>query len=308
MDCSIIVPVYKGQQTLPELIERLGKVLPGVAKAYEVLLVDDGSPDGSWEVIRRLAQEREWVRGINLLRNYGQHNATLCGVRAARYAVIVTMDDDLQHPPEEIPHLLTKLEEGYDVVYGIPRRQPHNWWRNGFSTFTKAVLSSVMGIRTVRDIGSFRAFRAHLRQAFENFDSPELILDVLLSWGTTRFASVPVEQSPRSNGASNYNFRKLAQMAFMVLTGFSTAPLRLASIIGFVFTLLGVAAFLYVVIVYFTAGSIPGFPFLASIISLFSGAQLFALGIIGEYLARVFDRTAARPCYAICETTGERHE
>jgi undecaprenyl-phosphate 4-deoxy-4-formamido-L-arabinose transferase len=308
MNCSVVVPVYNGQETLSELIDRMERVLPEVAQAYEVILVNDGSPDGSWEVIQHLAQRTPWVRGIDLMRNYGQHNASLCGVRAARYEVIVTMDDDLQHLPEEIPLLLAKLEEGFDVVYGIPRKRPHNWWRNGFSTFTKVMLSSVMGIRTIRDIGSFRAFRARLRRAFADFNSPELILDVLLSWGTNRFATVPVEQSPRNSGESNYNFRKLARVALMVLTGFSTAPLRLASIVGFAFTLFGIAAFFYVVIVYFTAGSLPGFPFLASIISLFSGAQLFALGIIGEYLARVFDRTAARPCYAVGGTTGERAE
>jgi len=308
MRCSVVIPVYKSQETLPLLLERLAQVLPGVAEAFEVLLVNDGSPDGSWQVVQGLADRYAWVQGIDLLRNYGQHNATLCGVRAARYEVIVTMDDDLQHPPEEIPHLLARLEEGFDVVYGIPRQRPHAWWRNGFSAFTKVVLSYVMGIRAIRDIGSFRAFRTNLRQAFANFNSPELILDVLLSWGTTRFATVPVEQMQRPRGGSNYTFSKLAQVALMVLTGFSTTPLRLASVIGFLFTLLGGAAFLYVVIVYFTAGSIPGFPFLASLISLFSGAQLFALGIIGEYLARVFDRTAARPCYAVGGRTGKGPE
>jgi undecaprenyl-phosphate 4-deoxy-4-formamido-L-arabinose transferase len=306
MNCSVVVPVYNGQTTLPALIERLGKVLPGMAETYEVILVNDGSPDRSWNIIQHLAGQYPWVRGIDLLRNYGQHNATLCGIRAAQYEVVVTLDDDLQHPPEEIPNLLAKLIEGYDVVYGIPRRRPHNWWRNGFSTFTKYVLSYVMGIKTIRDIGSFRVFRTYLRQAFENFNSPDLILDVLLSWGTSRFAAMLVDEAPRTAGKSNYNFRKLAHVALMVLTAFSTAPLRLASIIGFFFTLVGIAAFLYVLVVYFSAGSVPGFPFLASIISLFSGAQLFALGIIGEYLARIFDRTAARPSYTIGRVTGER--
>jgi glycosyltransferase involved in cell wall biosynthesis len=303
--CSVVIPVYNGSETLPALIERLGTVLPRIADRYEVILVNDGSRDRSWQVIQELAQKYAWVRGVNLMRNYGQHNATLCGIRAAECDTVVTMDDDLQHLPEEIPHLLAKLEEGYDVVYGTPRRRPHNWWRNGFSTFTKYVLASTMGVPTIRDIGSFRALRTNLRLAFENFNSPGLILDVLLSWGTTRFATVPVEQAPRNNGESNYTFRKLSQVAMLVLTGFSVAPLRLASFIGFAFTLLGVVAFGYVLTVYFTAGSIPGFPFLASIISLFSGAQLFALGIIGEYLARIFDRTAARPCYAIGGETGK---
>ncbi len=304
MKVSVVIPVYKGQVSLPALVERIDQTLSLHCEAYEVILVNDGSPDESWNVIQQLAEKHTWVRGIDLMRNYGQHNATLCGVRSALYDLIVTMDDDLQHLPEEIPSLLAKLEEGYDVVYGIPIRRPHSWWRNAFSAFTKRSLSYAMRIKTIRDIGSFRAFRAKLCRAFENFNSPEVILDVLLSWGTNRFATVPVKQAPRSNGESNYNFRTLAGMALLVLIGFSTAPLQLASIIGFFFTLVGIASFLYVLIVYLTAGSIPGFPFLASIISLFSGAQLFALGIIGEYLARVFDRTAARPCYTVGRTTG----
>ncbi len=304
MKVSVVIPVYRGRSSLPFLIERLARILPLHSEAHEVILVDDGSPDDSWQVIHELSSKHAWVRGIKLMRNYGQHNATLCGVRAAQFEVIITMDDDLQHLPEEIPLLLAKLEAGCDVVYGIPKRRPHNWWRNLFSAFTKRALSYAMHIKTIRDIGSFRAFRSHLCRAFENFNSPELILDVLLSWGTDRFATVPVEQAPRNDGKSNYNFRRLAGVALMVLTGFSTAPLRLASIIGFFFTLLGMAAFLYVLVVYFTAGSIPGFPFLASIISLFSGAQLFALGIIGEYLARIFDRTAARPSYTVAQTVG----
>ncbi len=305
MKLSVVIPVYKGQASLPELVERLDRALPQAAQEFEGILVNDGSPDESWKVIQELAGRYAWVRGIDLMRNYGQHNATLCGVREARYEVTVTLDDDLQHPPEEIQSLLAKMDEGYDVVYGIPRQRPHSWWRNAFSSFTKRTLARVMGIKTVRDIGSFRAFRTELRRSFENFNSPDLILDVLFSWGTDRFAAVAVDEVPRRAGASSYTFGKLAHMALLVLTGFSTAPLRLASIIGFIFTLFGAAAFFYVVIVYFTAGSIPGFPFLASIISLFSGAQLFALGIIGEYLARIFDRTAARPCYTVARKTGE---
>jgi undecaprenyl-phosphate 4-deoxy-4-formamido-L-arabinose transferase len=116
MNISVVIPVYNGQHTVAELVERLGKVLPAVSDAYETILVCDGSPDDSWPLIEQLAARYAWVRGIDLMRNYGQHNALLCGVRAARYEIIVTMDDDLQHPPEEIPVLLAKLAEGYDVV------------------------------------------------------------------------------------------------------------------------------------------------------------------------------------------------
>ncbi len=298
---SVVIPVYNSEDTLRPLVERLAATLPEISSQFEALLVNDGSVDRSWEQICALVEQYPWVRGINLMRNYGQHNALLCGVQAAAYEVIVTMDDDLQHPPEEIPKLLARLDEGYDVVYGSPTRLPHALWRNLFSRFTKRMLAYIMGIRTVRDIGPFRAFRTRLRLAFQNYQSPSVILDVLLSWGTSRFAAVPVHEAARPVGRSNYNFYKLFRVAMEILTGFSTLPLRLASLIGFLFTLFGVAVFFYVLFVFFTAGSIPGFPFLASIISIFSGTQLFALGIFGEYLARIFDRSIDRPPYVVAE-------
>lgn len=302
--CSIVVPVYNSAESLEALVERLAGVLPNIASEYEVILVNDGSPDASWAVINRLAEQHPWLRGINLMRNYGQHNATLCGVRAARFEFIITMDDDLQHPPEEIPALINKLHEGYDVVYGVPHKRPHSWWRNWFSVLTKRILAQVMGIRTIRDIGAFRAFRARLCQAFQDYRNPNVILDVLLSWGTSRFATVIVNENQREIGQSNYNFFKLFRVTMVVLTGFSTVPLRFASMLGFGFTLFGLLVFIYVVAAYLLQGSIPGFPFLASIIALFSGTQLFALGIIGEYLARIFDRSMDRPAYMIGEETG----
>jgi len=303
MKISVVVPVYNGSDTLPLLANEIGQVLPDVADKFELVLVNDGSPDQSWNVISELAQTYPWVRGINLMRNYGQHNATLCGIREARYEVIVVMDDDLQNPPREIPKLLKKLEEGYDVVYGVARKRQQVWWKNVASVVVKRAISYVMGLRTVRDIGAFKAFRAGLRKSFANFNSPDVLVDVLLSWGTSRFASVPVDEAPRTVGKSNYNFFKLIKVSLLVLTSYTTIPLRFASIIGFLFTLFGVGVLTYVLIVYFTAGSIPGFSFLASTIIIFSGVQLFALGIIGEYLARVFERTGGKQTYTVGQTT-----
>jgi undecaprenyl-phosphate 4-deoxy-4-formamido-L-arabinose transferase len=302
MNVSVVVPVYNGSDTLPLLVDEVGKVLPSVADDYELVLVNDGSPDQSWEVISGLAQTHPWVRGIDLMRNYGQHNATLCGVREARYEVIVIMDDDLQNPPHEIPKLLEKLEDGYDVVYGVARKRQQVWWKSLASAIVKRAIAYVMGLRTVRDIGAFKAFRADLRKSFENFNSPDVLVDVLLSWGTSRFASVTVEESPRTVGKSNYNLFKLIKVSLLVLTSYTTIPLRLASIVGFLFTLFGFGVLIYVLVTYFIAGSIPGFSFLASSVTIFSGVQLFALGILGEYLARVFERTGGRPTYTIART------
>ena len=303
MNVSIVVPVYKGETLIEPLVAQLNETLPTFAEKYEIILVNDGSPDCSWQVIQSLACQYTWVRGIRMMRNYGQHNATLCGVRLARYEVIVTMDQDLQHPPEEIPLLLAKLEEGYDVVYGAPRKLPQAFWRNVMTATIKWILAKVIDLPSVHNVSAFRAFRTSLREAFANFQSPSLILDVLLSWGTTRFTSVQVNITQAER--TNYNFTMLVRAAMLILIGYSTLPLRFASWVGFIMTLFGLGVFVYVLTVYFTAGSLPGFPFLASIIALFSGAQLFALGIFGEYLARMFDRSMDRPPYVIQEVTGK---
>ena len=301
MNLSVVVPIYKGETFIQPLVTELIHTLPAISENYEIVLVNDGSPDNSWQLIQTMTREHPCVKGIRMMRNYGQHNATLCGVRAARYEVVVTMDQDLQHPPAEIPRMLSKLEEGYDVVYGAPRKLPQSLWRNVMTASIKWILAKVIGLPSVHNVSAFRAFRTHLRDAFVNFQSPSLILDVLLSWGTTRFTSVQVDIAPAER--SNYSFTMLVRTATLILIGYSTLPLRFASWIGFAMTLFGLGVFIYVLVVYFTAGSPPGFPFLASMIALVSGAQLFALGIFGEYLARMFDRSMDRPTYVIHETT-----
>lgn len=304
MNCSVVVPVYRGEETLVPLVERLARVLPSVSDAYEVILVNDGSPDGSWGVIEGLSRKYPWLCGINLMRNYGQENALLCGIREAQYDVIVTMDDDLQHDPDDLPKLTGKLAEGYGVVYGVPRVRRQVWWKAMLSALVKKAISSVMGVRSVRDISPYKAFRADLKRAFASINGPDVQIDVLLSWATTSFASVEIEEAPRRAGTSNYNLIKLIKVSLLVLTNYTTVPLRFASILGFLFTALGILALIYVVAVYFLEGSVPGFSFLASTVIIFSGVQLFALGIIGEYLARIFGRSSGRPPYVIHGTTG----
>ena len=299
---TIVVPVYNSEESLSPLVEQIEAVLPALARDYEVILVNDGSRDRSWDVAARLAREHARVRAVNLVRNFGQHNALLAGIRAARFEIVVTMDDDLQHPPEEIHKLLDRLDAGADVVYGTPGRLQHSFWRNFFSRFTKVAMARAMRIDHAVDLNAFRAFRTNLREAFHTYESPHLLLDVLLSWGTSRFAAVEVEHKPRIYGRSNYTPVKLFNQAMLMLTGFSTAPLRFASSLGFSFTLFGFGVLVYVVGRYIiVGGSVPGFPFLASVIAIFSGAQLFALGIIGEYLARIFNRSMQRPVYVVKE-------
>jgi len=300
---SVIIPVYNSENILPILVERLSESLKAITHNYEVLLINDGSSDKSWAVIKDLAQKYSFIRGINLMRNFGQHNALLCGIRAARLDYLVTMDDDLQHPPEEIQKLVSEIEKGYDVVYGIPHKLVHSPWRNFSSRFTKFLLAKALGISRIKYLSAFRIIRRDVRKAFDAYDSPSVIIDALLTWGTNNFGIVEVNEQHRSIGHSNYTLGKLIKITLIILTGFSTLPLRFASILGFAFTIFGVGVLVYVLVRTISEGSIPGFPFLASIISIFSGVQLFTLGIFGEYLARIFTRSMNQPAYIIQETT-----
>ena len=308
VDISAVVPVYRSAPILPELHRRLSEALDSIARQYEIIFVDDGGGDGSWSVIERLAEQDPHVRGIRMSRNYGQHNALLCGIRAARHDVTVTLDDDLQNPPEEIGKMIDRLlADDVDVVYGTPTNEQHGFLRDRGSQITKLALQSAMGAETARKVSAFRAFRTRLRDAFAVYGGPFVSIDVLLTWGTTRFSHVAVEHDPRRVGTSNYTFRTLATHAFNMMTGFSTLPLQIASLVGFVFTLFGFGILALVLITYLVNGgsAVPGFAFLASIIAIFSGAQLFALGIIGEYLARIHFRTMDRPAYIVSDVTGD---
>ena len=302
---SVVVPVYNSELILPALIKRLEPALNCLANKYEVILVNDGSRDQSWQVIQDLSRSFPRVRGINLMRNYGQHNALLCGIRAAQFDILVTMDDDLQHPPEEIHKLVAKLEEGFEMVYGFPEHQQHGVLRDIASGMTKLALQKSMGAETARHVSAFRAFRTQARNAFANYHSPFISIDVVLTWATVRFVAIEVRHDPRETGVSNYTFGMLFKHAMNMMTGFSILPLQLANLTGFLCTVFGGVVLVFVVGRYLLYGTTQqGFPFLASIIAIFSGAQLLALGIIGEYLARMHFRMMERPTYTVREEIG----
>ncbi len=305
---SVVVPVYDGAAALPDLVRRIAQTLtPAVAGSWELLLVNDASRDDSWALIEKLAAaDPGRVRGIDLARNVGQHAALLAGIRGARGNVTVTMDDDLQHRPEEIPALLATLEKSddVDVVYGLPAIDRHDLFRRFSAWAAKTMLERALGVKGVSMTSSFRVFRTSLRSAFAAYEGPDVDIDALLSWGTARFAVVPIEHRPREHGRSTYTLRKLLRHTRSLLTGFSVLPLRLASYLGFVLTVFGFLVLAYVVGVYFLqGGGVPGFPFLASIVAIFSGAQLFALGIIGEYLACIHFRAMHRPTHVVRRET-----
>lgn len=297
---SIVIPVYNSELSLPILVKEINQALSAKEDPFEIILVNDGSRDDSWKVIEQICQTYDYITAFDLSRNFGQHNALLCGIRKAKYDIIVTMDDDLQHPPTEIPILVNMVRGGKDLVYGTPKRETHSLWRNISSNFVKWALKISTGIPYAGKISAFRAFRTELRETFSNYSSPYTIIDVLLSWGTTKIGYIEVEHHKREIGQSQYSFRKLLGHALRIIVGFSVLPLRIASILGFLFTFFGFVILAYVLIRYLTlGGAVPGFSFLASMIAVFSGIILFIMGISGEYIAMLYTNMLAKPQYMI---------
>ena len=298
--CSVVIPVYNSQDSLPAIINELFDTLPEIVSDFEIILVNDGSHDRSWQVIEELCQEFDNIRAFDLIRNFGQHNALLCGIRQARYEVIITMDDDLQHPPTEMIKLLDLLNTGFDIVYGTPEHETHGFWRNVSSKIVKWSLKVSTQIPYAKKISAFRAFKTNLRDSFKSYSNPYVAIDVLLSWGSQKTGFVDVNHNQRRIGQSQYTFYKLIRHAINMVLGFSVVPLRIASILGFIFTIFGFIILAYVLLRYLIEGeSVPGFPFLASTVAIFSGFQMFVLGIMGEYLARLFTNIITKPPYMI---------
>jgi undecaprenyl-phosphate 4-deoxy-4-formamido-L-arabinose transferase len=294
------VPCYRSRDSLGTLVNQLAEVLTAEGGAFEIVLVVDGSPDDTATLAEQLTIGRPYLRVLLLSRNYGQHNALLAGIRAARYDVIVTMDDDLQHLPSEVPRLLRELDSpDVDLVYGVADVEEHGVLRSFGSRSVKTALAAA-GVPNARDVSAFRAFRTRLRDAFATVQDPSANVDVLLAWATTSVASVRVRMERRQHGRSNYSPARLVRHSFDMITGYSDAPLRLVTYLGFTCALLGLVL-LAVVIYGFVTGrtTVAGFTTVASMVALFSGAQMLSIGILGEYVGRLHFRGMGRPTYLI---------
>ncbi|MEV6152801.1 glycosyltransferase family 2 protein [Nonomuraea sp. NPDC052129] len=306
MSVSVVIPCYRSARTLPALVARILSTMSEASVRHEVILVVDGSPDDTWATAAGLARRNEAVRAIHLSRNYGQHNALIAGIREAAFEVVVTMDDDLQHPPEQIPLLLAALEgDRLDLVYGVSYREEHGFLRSFASRSVKAGMSSALGIRSARAISAFRAFRTRLRDGFQELSGPHASVDVALSWATSKVGSVSVRMNERHHGRSNYSPRLLIRHAVNMLLGYSTAPLRAASYLGF---LVGIVGLLLggAVLWRFATGetTVAGFTTIASMVALFSSAQLVSIGVLGEYIGRIHGSGMGRPTYVVRERVG----
>lgn len=301
---SVVIPCYKTAGRVERLVATISSALePIVSSSFEIVLVVDGSPDQTWAEVQAVASANsKHVRGINLMRNYGQQAATLAGVSHARGNIVVTMDDDFQHDANDIKLLIDKLNEGFDLVYGVSVQEEHSWFRNITSRTYKWVMESLLGIENASLVTAFRAFSRDLTRGFDATQDPFAPLDVLLSWTTTRVSSTPVHMRTREDGKSNYSLKALFRHALNSITGYSTVPLRLVTLLG-LSTFVVSFAITIAMLIRSLMGQITvaGYPSLAIMISLFAAVQLLSLGVIGEYLGRLHVRSMGKPRFVVRE-------
>jgi glycosyltransferase involved in cell wall biosynthesis len=307
LEVSVVIPVYRSATSLRTLVERLLRVLEQTGSSHEIVMVEDSGGDGSWDVLRQLqAEEPDRIVAVELMRNVGQHNALMCGFRCARGEFIVTIDDDLQNPPEEIPKLLEAIRtRNLDLVYGAYASKKHSLWRNAGSALVNAFYRVVF--KSDVTISSFRAMRRPLLESIFPYDLNFTFVDGLLAWNTQRIGQVEVEHRHRASGYSGYKAGKLIQLAFNLFTNFSLLPLRLVSWLGLALSCVGFFLALYYLIESLRGQiGVPGYASIIVAILVVGGAQLMSLGIMGEYLGRLHLNVNRKPQYTVRTLLGNR--
>jgi undecaprenyl-phosphate 4-deoxy-4-formamido-L-arabinose transferase len=301
---SVVIPVFNEEENLEALHNRLSEVLADMGEPYEMVFVDDGSTDSSYQILKRLHEMDEHVKVIRFTRNFGQHPAILAGFDFAQGEVLITIDADLQNPPEEIPKLLRKLDEGYEVVFGVFQARKHNVFRRTGSVFSKWVLSRIMPVDAT-NLSAFRALRSNVAEQLSVLNERSKFLDGLLCWMGYTVGTVEVQHAERRAGKTKYNLFKLLGMWFDMVVSFTDTPLKVATLGGIVLGIVGILVALFYLIRYFIYGfEVPGFATIVILVTVFAGIQLFCLGILGEYIGRIIKGVRNRPEYIIREKLG----
>jgi len=300
---SIVIPVYNEEATLPELLRRTTKVAEGMVQDYELILVDDGSHDRSAEFIEAAAtKEASSVIGVILNRNYGQHNAIMAGFEKSKGEVVVTLDVDLQNAPEEIPNLLKEIEKGFDSVGTVRRKRKDSILRKLPSKLVNMLVKKSTGI-AMTDYGCMlRAYQRHVVDAMLECHERSTFIPILAN-GFSRYTSeIYVEHDERADGDSKYSLLRLISLTFDLVTSMTTAPLRMLSIFGGFMASLGIALGILLFILRFIFGAewaADGIFTLNAILFVFIGAQFIGLGLLGEYIGRIYSDVRARPRYYV---------
>lgn len=307
VDVSVVIPVYGSAQILPELLRQLDAVLSqeyGQGN-FEAVLVNDCSPDGAWATIKTLAETHPWLVGINLRKNAGQHNAVMAGLAQARGKVIVTMDDDLQHAPADIPRLVAEIHAGADVCFAAFAERKHAWWKKMGSRFNDAVAQRLLKKPKGLYLSPFRSMDAAIREEVLRYHGPFVYLDGLIMQSTNNITMVKVEHHSRGDGNSGYSLGKSIALWMQMATSFSVVPLRLVSVAGSLASAIGLLIACLIVWQKLSRPELAvGWASIMVATLLLSGFQLLALGAIGEYIGRIFLTLNHKPQYVIKEQVG----
>lgn len=302
---SIVIPVYNSEKTLAELTDRLMGTLSNLTLNYEIFLIDDCSSDNSWQVLKELHQKNNKIKIIHLQKNFGQHNAVLCGLNHAIGEYIITLDDDLQHPPEEIPKLITKIQEGYSVVYGKYMVKHHSRIENFFSNRLQMFVHYILDIPNTIFISSFAIFKADVVKNMISIKSSYIFLPALVrkSVPANKIANIEVNHNPRKVGKSNYNIRKYLSLSLNLIINYSTLPLLFVGIIGSFLSIISFCYGLYILFRYLTdpAFGIMGWTSTMVTLTFLGGMILLSIAIIGEYLRRILTEVSYGQQYVIGE-------
>lgn len=301
---SVVIPVYNSSNILPALHHRLTAVLKQLNLTYEIIFVDDCSPDKAWNILEHIARSDARVRAFQLMRNSGQSSATLCGFAASRGTFVITMDDDLQHPPEEIPVLLNSLTPDLDVVMGTPYVRNHNFFRRLGSQLLHEVNSYLLGKERSLRFTSFRILRRPVVDGLLTMRTLTPALGPMISSITKRIKNVNVRHDPRHDGSSGYTVGRIASQTMSNLIGYSMLPLRLLAVFGAFGILCSLSLGIVFFVRYMIGGiTVPGWTTIALMLAAISGFNFFAFAILGEYVLRILQRTNATPQYLIRKST-----
>lgn len=296
---SVVIPVFNEESSLEELYNNLSDCLKGIGKAYEIIFVDDGSRDGSLAALDGFKKRDASVEVISFCRNFGQHAAVMAGFKAAKGGIVVTLDADLQNPPAEIPKLVKKIEEGYDVVAGRREIRRDTLSRRISSRAMNMIISKLTGVK-LNDYGCMlRAYKRNIIDYLLVYGEKSVYIPAFTSWIAAKAIEVPVSHNPRKYGKSKYSTLKFLRQAFDLITAYTLLPIQLISITGAVFAVIGVFLACYLMSFRLFFGTTSPLTTFISALLFFCGMIMLALGIVSEYLARIYIETRKTPLYII---------
>lgn len=302
---SVVIPVYNSQASLSELVRRLGEVLKDFEESYEIILVNDGSQDSSWEKVVELSKVHKELKGINLRKNFGQDNAIMAGLNYSSGRSVIIMDDDLQHDPADIPALSQKLKEGYDVCYAKFKVKRQSWFKNLGSWFNGKAANIILNKPKGIYLSPYKAIRREVVDEIIIYDGPFPYVDGLLFRVTRNITEIPVKHHPRLMGRGTYNLWRAINVWLKLATNFSVVPLRVAALLGFTSSCIGfVLAIIFIVQKLTGVFAPPGWAALIVTVLFLGGVQLISIGVIGEYVGRLFLHHSKGPQFIIKSKSG----